>query len=102
MPETLVAALKSELSSVPNVTVTIDRTGVCGFKAEHLIATGIADSADRRNIDVYAFRENHSLYTLLYTFKEATLPKDADSSLTMLCPPSNSPPSAPAPAASTS
>ncbi len=75
------------LNDVPDAIVKRSTTNACGTTVQHIVITGVADTAQRRNLDVYAFRTSDSLVTITYTFTKPAPSARDEAAMAAVCPP---------------
>ncbi|MDH2910601.1 MAG: hypothetical protein PXZ07_10985 [Candidatus Eremiobacteraeota bacterium] len=85
-PKEFSKELSTALSKVAGSTVKTSPTKICDESGEYLIATGLAGTEGRRNLEVYSFRKRGTFYVLEDTFNSPAPTLAAHELLTSLCP----------------
>ena len=85
-PEVAAGSVVTALATIPESTMKVEHVGLCGVSALHLVATGLADTDERSNMDLYFFRRGDAIYGLRYYFKTAAPQAEDEALLPRLCP----------------
>jgi hypothetical protein len=92
-PGELFDTLSSEVLDIqPAAVVERSTDSACGHSVDHLVMTGVADGAKKRNVDAFAYRTTDSLVVITYSFSKSAPSARDEAAMRAVCPP-EAPPS---------
>ncbi len=87
-PGHLFDLLVTALQKVPAAMIARDPqpVSVCGHDAQHLVVTGVSNTTNQKNLDLYAFRTANALVVIEYAFVEPQPSAGDELSMKSVCP----------------